>query len=288
MIPTLSALKPILFEEDKCIEFLFDQGILYQQQPCFFCGGQTTRHEKRFRCRRKQCRKSASILSDSFFAKEKLSVDKALLIGYLWLVRANYSTIKAMTGQASSTVTTYMSFYRSLVSECLLDTDQRIGGEGVIVELDESKFGKRKYNRGHHVEGVWVVGGVERTRERRVFARTVKDRSASTLLKVIEENVLPGSIVYTDLWRGYSGIEAVLGMPHFTVNHSEGFIDPVTGVHTNTIEGTWSGIKCHVPLRNRTERDVSSRLTEFIWRRQNKDNLWGALLVCLKDSAYID
>ena len=34
-----------------------------------------------------------------------------------------------------------------------------IGGEGEIVEIDESKLGKRKNNAGHAVEGVWVVGG---------------------------------------------------------------------------------------------------------------------------------
>ena len=30
------------------------------------------------------------------------------------------------------------------------------------MEIDESKFGKRKHNRGHSVEGQWVFGGVER------------------------------------------------------------------------------------------------------------------------------
>ena len=32
--------------------------------------------------------------------------------------------------------------------------NEKVGGEDVIVETDESKFGKRKYNKGHRVEGV--------------------------------------------------------------------------------------------------------------------------------------
>ncbi|OQS54280.1 hypothetical protein EHP00_1112 [Ecytonucleospora hepatopenaei] len=52
-----------------------------------------------------------------------------------------------------------------------------IGGEGVIVEIDESKFGKRKYNRGHKVKSVWVLGMVEKTADRRIVLLLVKDRT---------------------------------------------------------------------------------------------------------------
>lgn len=36
------------------------------------------------------------------------------------------------------------------------------GGVGKVFEIDKSKFGRRKYYRGHRVEGQWVFGGVER------------------------------------------------------------------------------------------------------------------------------
>lgn len=51
----------------------------------------------------------------------------------------------------------------------------RIGGIGKIVEIDESKFRERKYNRGHKVEGQWVFGGYERVTGR-IFMVAVDSR----------------------------------------------------------------------------------------------------------------
>jgi hypothetical protein len=45
----------------------------------------------------------------------------------------------------------------------LMARQEKIGGNGMIVEIDESKFGKRKYSRGHRVEGVWILGMIEKT-----------------------------------------------------------------------------------------------------------------------------
>lgn len=70
----------------------------------------------------------------------------------------------------------------------------RIGGEGTTVEVDEAKFGKRKYHRGRHVEGVWVFGAIQRETEtttRRMFMCTVPDRTAATLIEIIKKWIKP-------------------------------------------------------------------------------------------------
>ena len=129
------------------------------------------------------------------------------------------------------------------------------------------------------------MGGVERTEDRRIFVEVVSDRSAMTLLEVIRRHVRPGSIVYTDLWRGYSGLSEALDVQHMTVNHSLHFVSP-DGIHTNTIEGTWNGIKFIVPARNRTFSGMTEYLPEIIWRRMNNDDLFGGLIRALQITLY--
>jgi hypothetical protein len=43
----------------------------------------------------------------------------------------------------------------------MIENSEKLGAPGVIVE-STSKFGKRKYDRGHHFEGQLVFGGYER------------------------------------------------------------------------------------------------------------------------------
>lgn len=56
-----------------------------------------------------------------------------------------------------------------------IDKKEKLGGIGVTVEIDESKFGRRKYHRRHRVEGQWVFRGYERDTGR-VFMVAVEDR----------------------------------------------------------------------------------------------------------------
>ena len=153
-------------------------------------------------------------------------------------------------GCSSRTVADTIDNLRGLIIESLNNDDTVIGGEGIVIEIDEAKFGKRKYSRGHLVEGAWVLGGVERTPERKVFLKVVEQRGAGTLLPIILQHVAPGSVIHTDLWRAYAELSDN-GYVHRTVNHSMNFRDPQTGTHTNTIEGTWNGIKLNIAPRER-------------------------------------
>jgi transposase-like protein len=194
--------------------------------------------------------------------------------------------ICTLGGHTNKTGTAFIKYLTELVSGDINEEHCKIGGEGITVEIDESKFAKRKNNRGHHVEGAWIVGGVERTEQRRLFARVVENRSAETLHEIIGAHVHPGSIVLTDCWRGYAGMEDELDVTHETVNHSLHFRDPNTGVHTNTIEGTWFAMKRRIPPRNRSRDTVERHVLAFIWRRQHESHLWEAFLNALADTDF--
>ncbi|KCZ77257.1 hypothetical protein H311_01734 [Anncaliia algerae PRA109] len=51
------------------------------------------------------------------------------------------------------------------ISESIQSENIKIGGSGIVVQLDEWKFGKRNYNRGNRVEGEWIFAGVEMAEE---------------------------------------------------------------------------------------------------------------------------
>jgi transposase-like protein len=104
---------------------------------------------------------------------------------------------------------------------------EKLGGPGHIVEIDEAKLGRRKYNRGRLVKGQWIFGGYERE-SKKIFVVPVEDRTTDTLLGCIKEWIVPGTTIVSDCWKSYDCLKHE-GFQHLTVNHSYNFVDPQTG-----------------------------------------------------------
>jgi transposase-like protein len=206
-------------------------------------------------------------------------------MAYQWLNKGSQTQSMNATGHGSEAVTAFHHHFRQIVGSSLEEEDFIVGGPDIIVQIDETKLGKRKYNRGHRVDGVWVVAGVEITNARKIFLEKVPDRKAETILDVIYRHVAPGSIIHTDMFKSYSQIPTVLGFEHYTVNHSQTFINRETGVNTNTIEGNNNALKIRISARNRTQ-EIDEHLLEFIWRRKHINELWSAFITALKDMHY--
>ena len=119
--------------------------------------------------------------NNTFFSDTRLKSNEVLMLARLWLAKVSVCSAIDLTGHSEKTVVAFWNHFRQLVSSSIEEDDTVIGGEGIIVEVDDTKLGKRKYHRGHRVEGVWVVVGVERTEERRVFVVPVESRDALSL-----------------------------------------------------------------------------------------------------------
>ena len=167
--------------EIACIKYLLEKEVLNNRESCPFCSsGLMKRYKSKpkiWHCNNK-CNKKIPIFSGSFFAKNKIKCHDLLRVAYKWLSGQKYTDIVRQVGHSSVTVSSHLRFCRELVAMDTETEDGVIGGPGMVVEVDESKFGKRKYHRGHRVEGVWVVGGIERTEQRRAFLVPVPDRKA--------------------------------------------------------------------------------------------------------------
>jgi hypothetical protein len=71
---------------------------------------------------------------------------------------------------------------------------QNIVSYNSFVEIDESEFGRRKYNRSNAVNGQWVFGGIERE-SGKTFPVPFPDRIADTLMGIFSDRIYPGTTV---------------------------------------------------------------------------------------------
>ena len=94
----------------------------------------------------------------------KLPLNIQLYLLNYYLLKMPPSSIAATLNIARNTVTSYNRLFRKYLKDKMkFNKNFKIGGRNKTVEMDETKIAKRKNNRGHTVEGAWVIGGVERS-----------------------------------------------------------------------------------------------------------------------------
>ncbi|KAG0435503.1 hypothetical protein DMUE_4699 [Dictyocoela muelleri] len=149
----------------------------------------------------------------------------------------------------------------------------KIGGPGKEVQIDESLFNRRKYNKGRFKKPLWVFGGVE-VGTNRCFFYEVESRNKDTLQPLIDLNINKGSDVVSDMWRAYIGLENK-GFNHYTVNHKYNFVNPMTGKHTQLIEGLWNLAKKKIHHDFGINRQcVQKYLDTYAWKKTLKKKLY--------------
>ena len=182
-----------------------------------------------------------------------------------------------------NTINRYFRIFRELIFEKQQDDLTLFFGE---VELDEAYFGAKRL-RGINMpqkrgRGTWkqpVFGVFER--EGRVYTELIPDAKSATLRKVIRGRVSLESALFTDGWRGYSGLLDMGYEKHFRIDKSKSFSNQ-NGVHINGIESFWSFTKRRLAKFNGVKSTFILHLKECEWRwrkepKEMEKELWKLL-----------
>ena len=178
------------------------------------------------------------------------------------------STARTAAELVNVNKTTAAYYFHRLREIIALETQNRdvLSGE---FEVDESYFGgRRKGQRGRGAAGKVPVFGILK-RGGRVYTQVIPDASGRTLIPIIENRILPDSIVYSDCWRGYDVLD-VSEFKHYRINHSVLFADQKN--HINGIENFWNQAKRHMRKFNGIPaKHFPLFLKECEWRFNNSD-----------------
>lgn len=118
------------------------------------------------------------------------------------------------------------------------------------VEVDETYIGGKQENRPNEIrrreimpKKIQVVALVSRSGRARVVPVKIVNASKSRLQNMVKGNVSKDSKVYTDGWKGYTGIGESFKGGHETVNHSMSQYVRPGDIHTNSVESFFSLLK---------------------------------------------
>ena len=170
--------------------------------------------------------------------RSRLSLRQQSELIKLFVAGATARTAGELVGVHHNTAVSYFMRLRRLIAAHL--PSYRLSGEG---EADESYFGGfRKGKRGRGAAGKITVFGLLK-RSGKVYTAIIPDARTETLMPIIEEQIEPDSIVYTDTFKAYNALD-VSCFHHHRINYNRLFAE--RGSHINGIEKFWNQVKRHL------------------------------------------
>ena len=279
--------------EKQLLILLSETGAIANKQQCKFCGG-PMHFEKQgnttyWVCNRRvngvKCNRGKfSVRDGTVFGKSHLSIQAILWIIWHFVHHLSEQQCKQYTNIGPKNNKTVVEWYakcRKVCSGWIWYNKPRLGGFGKIVEMDESHFaGTAKFGKGRRLgedpwedHFKWAFGLVERGSLDCVLKTVHSSRSRAVLLPLINESCAEGTVFCSDGWKAYVKLNENVDLEdtlHFPVNHTNNYVDPLTGAHTQTIEGLWNHAKDFLPSYGMKPKDLDSYLSAFMWFRYVK------------------
>jgi transposase len=197
--------------------------------------------------------------------KSRLSESKQNKLMEHFVSGSTARTAAALVGVHRNTAAYYFHRLRQLICQAIEDESPLFGE----VEVDESYFGgRRKGKRGRGAAGKVPVFGILK-RGGRVYTKVIPDTRSATLMQIMEDKIVPDSIVYTDSYHSYNVLD-VSDFHHVRVNHSKLFAKGRN--HINGIENFWNQAKRHLRKFNGVPKEhFGLYLKECEWRFNTPD-----------------
>lgn len=262
-------------DDDACLECIVKQ--VYPTYPdgihCRTCGEVRKHHRirgrKAYSC--DHCGTHVYPLAGTIFEKSSTSLKSWFYAMYLMASTRCGISAKQLERELGVTYKTAWRMFKQ-IRGLMGEEIERLSGE---VEADETYVGGREKGKpgrpGKQSSKTPVFGVVERGGK--VAALVTSDASKATLQPIIREHVLPKSLIYTDEWRAYDGLDGEKEYVHHRIHHEQK-VWVVGNVHTNTIEGFWSQLKRSIDGANHSvsAKHLQDYINEYAFRYNHRDD----------------
>ncbi|KAG0440040.1 hypothetical protein DMUE_2030 [Dictyocoela muelleri] len=161
-----------------------------------------------WRCMEKSCEEYKfyfSISKNSIFEDLRLSLKDIMKVILRYSCRQQVYTIYNNLDMSEKTIRNILN--KLVVKIPIPDfSNDKLGGPGFIIQVDETMLNyKVKSRRGRAATNKTDALCIVETRNKitRVYAQVIKDKKAETIIPIICNQIVPGSVIWTDEHRSY-------------------------------------------------------------------------------------